>query len=104
MHIGEMALAWKIAWRLIPAAAVSALFMGTASAQSPTESPSQSPLMPSISLTPESRPLTPEEKEKREAIEDAYKSAIQKIPDQKKSADPWENVRPTTSSKAKQGQ
>ena len=34
----------------------------------------------------------------------AYKSAIQKIPDQKKSADPWENVRPTTSSKAKQGQ
>jgi hypothetical protein len=55
-------------------------------------------------LTPESRPLTPEEKEKREAIEDAYKSAIQKIPDQKKSADPWENMRPTTSSKAKQRQ
>jgi hypothetical protein len=49
--------------------------------------------------------MTPEEKEKQKAIENAYKSAIEKIPDKKPPADPWGAVRSTTpSSKPKQGQ
>ena len=49
--------------------------------------------------------MTPEEKEKQKAIENAYKSAIEKIPDKKPPADPWGAVRSTTpSSKPRQGQ
>jgi hypothetical protein len=84
-------LARNTPWRLIQAAAISALLMGTASAQIP---------MPSIPLTPDSgtasRPLTKEEAEKKQAREDAYKSALEKIPNKenKKPVDPWENMRP----------
>ena len=96
-------LAPKIALRLIPVLAVSALLMGTASAQLSSDAPTRPPLTPGLNLTPGDRQLTPEELEKRKAVEDAYKSAIGKIPDKKKSVDPWENIRPTssTSSKAK---
>ena len=71
------------------ASAVLAALTGTASAQ----------FMPGINLTPDKPSLTPEEQEKRKAIDDAYRSAIEKVPDKKKSADPWGDIRPSTSSK-----
>jgi hypothetical protein len=79
------------------AAAIIIALAGTGSAQQQ--------FMPGINLNSDSPPLTPEEKEKRKAIDDAYRSAIKKLPDQKKSADPWEDVRSTkatTSSKRRQ--
>ncbi len=67
--------------------ATIALMGGTASAQ----------FTPGITLQPDAtRPLSPEEQQKRKAVDDAYKSAIQKIPNQPKSADPWGNIRSTT--------
>ena len=60
--------------------------------------------MPGMNLVPESRPLTSEEREKRKAIDDAYRSAIEKLPDQKKSADPWGDVRSTKTTSSKQRQ
>jgi hypothetical protein len=72
-----------------------ALLSGTAFAQD---------FRPSINLNADSRPLTPEEKEKRKAVDDAYKSTIEKLPDTNTSADPWGNLRSpaTTSSKQRQ--
>jgi len=57
--------------------------------------------MPSIDLMKE-RPLDPEEQEKRKAVDDAYKSTMEKLPDQKKSNDPWGNIRSTTKTSPKQ--
>jgi len=97
-HISGMAhLAQNILGKVIRAVAVIALLTGAASAQFQT---------PGINLSPDEPRLTPEEKEKRQAAEDAYKSALKKIPDQKKSVDPWQSMRPnsSTSSTAKQGQ
>jgi hypothetical protein len=71
---------------------------GTASAQMP---------VPGINLAPnpDRPPLTPEEQQKQQAREEAYKSALQKIPnkDDKKRADPWANMRaePPTAPKTK---
>ncbi|MGC2823424.1 MAG: hypothetical protein WA322_04185 [Pseudolabrys sp.] len=54
-------------------------------------------LMPGLSLHPDKPPLTPEEQERRKAVDDAYKSAIKKLPDKKKLADDsWGNIRSTT--------
>jgi hypothetical protein len=84
-----------ILWKIVHAGAIIALLTGAASAQMP---------MPGINLSSD-RQMTPEEKEKQKAIENAYKSAIEKIPDKKPPADPWGAVRSTTpSSKPKQGQ
>ncbi|HYV71841.1 MAG TPA: hypothetical protein VE970_17250 [Pseudolabrys sp.] len=47
-------------------------------------------------------PPSKEEKEKQKAIDDAYRSAIEKLPEKKKSADPWEGVRSTPSRQGKQ--
>jgi len=77
---------------LLGASATIAALTGTASAQ----------FMPGMSLVPDRRPLTPEEKEKRKAVDDAYRSAISKLPDKKKSADPWENVRSAPTAPSKQ--
>ena len=74
------------------ASAIAAALTGTASAQ----------FMPGINLAPDSRPLTPEEKEKRKAVDDAYRSAIGKVPDKKKSADPWEDIRSNKATSSKQ--
>jgi hypothetical protein len=41
-------------------------------------------LKPGLSLHPDKPPLTPEEQERQKAIDDAYKSAIKKLPDKKK--------------------
>jgi hypothetical protein len=73
---------------LLPAAAIVALLTGTlltgpAAAQMP---------MPSLSLGGGERKLTPEEREKQEAIDKAYRAANGKIPD-KKVDDPWADVR-----------
>ena len=76
------------------AGAIIAALIGNASAQQQ--------LMPGINLVPDSRPLTPEEQEKRKAVDDAYRSAIAKVPDKKKSADPWGDIRSTTTTPPKQ--
>jgi len=80
-------------WKIVHAGAVIAFLTGGASAQLP---------MPGINLSPE-RQMTPEEQEKQRTIENAYKSAIDKIPDKKAPSDPWGSVR-SPSSKPKQGQ
>jgi hypothetical protein len=49
--------------------------------------------MPPISLRPNQRTLTPEERERQKQIDDDYKSASKKVPDQKAN-DPWAFVRP----------
>jgi hypothetical protein len=66
---------------LVAAAAIFALSAGTASAQS------FSPL-----TMENKRPLTQEEVDKQNALDSAYKSAINKLPE-KKTVDPWGNVR-----------
>jgi hypothetical protein len=50
--------------------------------------------MPSISLQGDKkRPLTPEEQERQKQLDNDYKAATSKVPDQKPS-DPWASVRP----------
>jgi hypothetical protein len=58
-------------------------------------------IMPGLKLNSDSRPLTPEEEAKRKAVDDAYRSTLQKLPEKKKSADPWDNMRSTTTSSSK---
>ena len=71
---------------LIPAVAVVVVLTGIASAQSP--------FTPKVSLGADTkRKLTPEEEEKQKALDQAYKAATSKIPDQK-ATDPWGDVRP----------
>lgn len=86
-------MARKVLRTLIQAVAITALLTGTALAQLP---------MPTFHLGGDKAPPTPEELEKQKATDNAYKSAIKKIPD-KKPADPWGNVRsdPSTASKTK---
>jgi hypothetical protein len=92
---GIVRLTKDILRKIVHAGAIIAFLTGAASAQMP---------MPGINLSPD-RQMTPEEKEKQKAIENAYKSAIEKIPDKKPPADPWGAVRSSTpSSKPKQGQ
>ena len=80
---------------MIGAAAIVAGLTGSAFAQ----------FTPGLTLRPDSeRQLTPEEKEKQKAIDNAYRSAIGKIPDKQKPADPWGNIRPAEPPKSKQGQ
>jgi hypothetical protein len=57
--------------------------------------------MPALDLNSEDRRLTPDEQEKRKAVDDAYKSTMQKLPEQKKSADPWGDIRSTQTSPSK---
>jgi hypothetical protein len=77
------------------AGAVIALLSGPASAQQ---------LMPGINLYSEGRPLTADEQEKRKAVDDAYRSTIEKLPDKKKTTDPWGNLRSTTTTSSKRQQ
>jgi hypothetical protein len=88
-------MARNVARKLIVAAAVAALLTGTAAAQLP---------MPSISLgAPEKRKLTPEEQAKQDALDQAYKSATNKIPD-RNTNDPWADVRPAPAPSVKKKQ
>jgi hypothetical protein len=74
----------NLASKLLAAAIVVGMLTSTAAAQ----------FMPSISLgdNPKKK-LSPEEQEKQDALDKAYKSATNKIPDQKTN-DPWATVRP----------
>ena len=73
-------------------AVLLAVLTGAAAAQMP---------MPSMSLQGEpKRKLTPEEQAKQDALDKDYKSATNKIPDQKVN-DPWATVRPTPAPKKK---
>ena len=77
--------------KLIPLAGALALLSTSASAQMP---------MPSISLQGDSkRRLTPEEQEQQKKLDDDYKAATKKIPNQKAN-DPWADVRPTPTAPA----
>jgi hypothetical protein len=87
--MGAMNLVRYIMGILVPAAAVVAMLTGTAAAQ-------MGPLTPKLSLQGEEKHLTPEEIEKRKQLDDAYKAATNKIPDQKAN-DPWADVRPAPS-------
>src|ERR1700689_1345188 len=81
-----MTLAHKFLRVFLPAAAIATTPVAAAYAQ-------MSPLMPKLSLGGgEQKKLTPEEQEKKQQLDDAYKSATSKIPDQKPN-DPWSGVR-----------
>jgi len=67
--------------------AIIAALTGAASAQMP---------MPGMSFKNGPKELTPEQRAKQKAIDDAYKEATKKIPD-KKVDDPWGGVRPNPS-------
>ena len=71
--------------RLIPLAGALALTTANASAQMP---------MPGIHLKgDEKRQLTPEEQERQKQLDNDYKAATNKIPEQRAN-DPWADVRP----------
>jgi hypothetical protein len=55
--------------------------------------------MPPISLRPNERTLTPEERERQNQIDNDYKVATSKVPD-KKANDPWAAIRPTPTAPA----
>ena len=52
--------------------------------------------MPPISLRGNERTLTPEERERQKQIDDDYKAASKKVPDQKAN-DAWAAIRPAPS-------
>jgi hypothetical protein len=71
--------------RLIFAGVALALLSAPAAAQMP---------MPGFSLGKGPKQLTPEERAKQKAIDDAYQAALPKIKERKGPADPWAGVRP----------
>ncbi|HXX52180.1 MAG TPA: hypothetical protein VEI98_12975 [Xanthobacteraceae bacterium] len=75
----------------------AALAVALAALAIPTRSAfaQSNPFMPKMSLggKDEKKPLTPEEQERQKRLDDAYKAATNKIPDQTAS-DPWASVRP----------
>jgi hypothetical protein len=68
--------------RIFRLAAILVVLTGPAYAQSPH-----------INLLSDLPSKTPEEIEKEEAQQKAYKESLKKIPDAKTTADPWGNVR-----------
>jgi hypothetical protein len=58
--------------------------------------------VPGIGLNAGRPQLTKEEQEKRKAVDDAYKSTINKLPDKKKPADPWGDVRSAVANSSRQ--
>ena len=71
--------------RLIPLAGALALMTADASAQS-------LPPINLLQLQREQKHLTPEEQEQQKKLDDSYKAATKKIPDQNAN-DPWADVR-----------
>ena len=74
--------------KLLLAGAALALLTGAAFAQMP---------MPGLTLGRDKPPPTADQIAKQKAIDDAYKSATEKIPDKKTADDPWATVRPNPS-------
>lgn len=68
--------------RAFPIAMMLAVLAGPAYAQ-----------MPAMNLLTDRPALTSEEIERQKALDEAYQSAIKKVPAQKPSTDPWGNVR-----------
>jgi hypothetical protein len=58
--------------------------------------------MPGLDISGDPPRLTKEEQEKRKAVDDAYKSTINKLPDKKKPADPWGDIRSSGVNSSKQ--
>jgi hypothetical protein len=77
---------------LFASGAIIVLSAGSASAQSKG---------PGEGVYRNTRPPDPEQAAKRKSVDDAYKTLMERIPDSKKSYDPWGNIRSkeTTSSK-----
>ena len=71
--------------RLILAGVVVALLAEPAAAQLPA---------PSFPLNGGPKQLTPQERAKQKAIDDAYRAALPKIKEKTGPADPWAGVRP----------
>jgi hypothetical protein len=71
---------------LAAAAAALVLLPASATAQLP---------MPGVHLGGDKEPPSKEELERRRALDKAYKSATEKIPEKKPAADPWGNIRST---------
>jgi hypothetical protein len=78
---------------LIAAGAIIVLSAGTASAQD---------YRPGEGVYQSTRPSDPAEEAKRKPVDDAYKALMEKIPDSKKSYDPWGNYRSKTTTPSKQ--
>ena len=77
----------QFGWSKLLLVAALAVMTGSAFAQNP--------LMPGVSLGGEQkRQLTPEEQERQKQLDNDYKAATGKVPDQK-ATDPWADVRPT---------
>jgi len=82
--------------KAVGAGVIIALLTGIASAQLAT---------PGISLSPDGgRTLTPEEKEKQNAIDEKYRATLKQIPEKRSPADPWSNMRSTPTATSKQRQ
>jgi hypothetical protein len=71
--------------RLILAGVAAALLAAPAFAQMPA---------PSFPLNKGPKELTPAERAKQKAIDDAYRAALPKIQEKKGPSDPWAGVRP----------
>ena len=86
-------------WRtLIPLAA--ALAAATLAALTGIASAQENPFMPKMSLQGEQKKqLTPEEQERQKQLDEAYKAATNKIPNQTTN-DPWASVRSTPAAPA----
>ncbi len=76
-------------WRLLLAGVMVALVTAPAAAQMPA---------PSFPLNKGPKTMTPEERARQKAIDDAYQAALPKIKEKKGPADPWAGVRPDPSS------
>ncbi|MGB6534785.1 MAG: hypothetical protein WBF58_02355 [Xanthobacteraceae bacterium] len=74
--------------RLLPAAALLVATTAAAFAQLPM----------GMTLRDQPKELTPQERAKQKAIDDAYRAANKKIPDKKTGADPWGSIRSGPSS------
>jgi hypothetical protein len=81
--------------RTIFATAIMLLMAGAASAQ----------VQPSLHLKDDKPSRTKAQKEYDKALDRAYQSAIKKIPEpEKKSADPWGDIRPSSAAAGKNKQ
>jgi hypothetical protein len=60
--------------------------------------------MPAINMLNQDKPKTADEIARGQAIDDAYKSTLKKVPDQNKASnDPWAGVRGSSQPTTKQG-
>jgi hypothetical protein len=76
--------------RLLLAGLAVAVLTAPAAAQMPA---------PSFPLNKGPKTMTPEERARQKAIDDAYQAALPKIKEKKGPSDPWAGVRPDPSSR-----